>query len=325
MFVERKIISSDYIKAHADTNPLLGCSPESRSIKELLELGALILDKPPNPTSHEVTAWVKRILQISKAGHGGTLDPKVTGVLPIALGRGTKVVQVLLASTKEYICIMRLHNSVNSVRLQKTIQDFVGTIYQRPPLRSSVKRRVRTRTIYSITIFEIRGNLVLFRVVCQAGTYIRKLCHDVGLSLGVGAHMKELRRTKTGIFGEDELVTLSQLQEASDAYFEDGEENDLRKIVHPIEYILSPLPKITVRDSAVDAICHGAGVTIPGIVRVSKEIRKNTLVVIQTLKKEAIALGKSLLSAKEIFDKNHGIAARPTEVLMERGVYPRKW
>ncbi|MFX1511007.1 MAG: RNA-guided pseudouridylation complex pseudouridine synthase subunit Cbf5 [Promethearchaeota archaeon] len=323
--MERTIISSDYVKAQVETNSTFGCAPESRSMMKLLQLGLLILDKPPNPTSHEVTAWVKKILHIPKAGHGGTLDPKVTGVLPIALGKGTKALQVLLPSRKEYICIMKLHNSIDPIKTQSVMQEFIGQIYQRPPLRSSVKRRIRVRTIHSISILEIKDNIVLFRVKCQAGTYIRKLCHDLGFAFGTGAHMKELRRTKTGLLSENEVITLNELQEAADSYFEDGEEKDLRKMIHPIEYLLASLPKITLRDSAVDAICHGAYVTVPGIVRLSKEIRENTLVVIQTLKREVIALGRSLLTAKEIFERNNGIAAKPTEVLMERGIYPRKW
>jgi H/ACA ribonucleoprotein complex subunit 4 len=325
IYTERIPISSEYVKTHVETNPLFGCFPKLRPIKELLNLGILILDKPPNPTSHEVTAWVKKILHIPKAGHGGTLDPKVTGVLPIALGKGTKAVQVLLSSVKEYICIMRIHNVIAPVKIHNIMQEFVGPIYQRPPLRSSVKRRVRIRKINDSTIIEIQDKLVLFQISCQAGTYIRKLCHDIGFALGIGAHMKELRRIKTGPFEENDLVTLHELQEAADAYFSHGDETLLRTKIHPIERLLNQLPKITVRDSAVDAICHGAGVAIPGITRLSKEIRKDALVVIQTLKKEVIALGIALLSAKEIIEKNSGIAARPTEVLMTRGVYPRNW
>ncbi len=123
-----------------------------------------------------MVSWVKRILSLNRAGHSGTLDPKVTGVLPVMLGNATKIANVLLKAGKEYVCIMRLHQQESKGKIRKAAAEFVGTIYQRPPLRSSVKRRLRTRQIYYLDILEIDGQDVLLRVGCQAGTYIRKLC-----------------------------------------------------------------------------------------------------------------------------------------------------
>jgi H/ACA ribonucleoprotein complex subunit 4 len=175
-----------------------GKDPSRRTIPELLDKGVINLDKPYGPTSHEVTAWVKNVLHIKRAGHSGTLDPHVTGVLPTMLGDSTRLVRVLLLSGKEYVCVMRLHADVPEIKVKAVLGEFTGTIYQRPPLVSAVKRQLRKRTIYYIDFMEMNGRDVLFRVGCEAGTYIRKLCHDIGEALGDGAHMYEQRRTKTG-------------------------------------------------------------------------------------------------------------------------------
>ncbi|MHA2233525.1 MAG: RNA-guided pseudouridylation complex pseudouridine synthase subunit Cbf5, partial [Candidatus Hodarchaeales archaeon] len=190
--------SKQLVRTTAKTNPDWGFPPSQRPIPQLFNQGIVNLDKPANPTSHEVVAWVKKLFRLPKAGHSGTLDPKVTGVLPIALGRAAKAVRVLLTAPKGYICILLLHGTVSSQLIESTAAEFQGEIYQRPPVRSSVKRRLRTRRIYSLEVLEVDDRRVLFRVSCQAGTYIRKLCDDWGLVLGVGGHMEELRRIKTG-------------------------------------------------------------------------------------------------------------------------------
>jgi tRNA pseudouridine(55) synthase len=159
------------------TDPKVGKSPKDRNVSELLDLGIINLDKPANPTSHEVTAWVKRILGIKKAGHGGTLDPAVTGSLPIALGRATRALQVLLPAGKEYICIMKSHAPVSTQQLRSVLENFQGKIYQTPPLRSNVKRRLRVRKIYKLKLLEHSDSqFSLLHIECEAGTYIRKLC-----------------------------------------------------------------------------------------------------------------------------------------------------
>jgi H/ACA ribonucleoprotein complex subunit 4 len=300
--------------------------PQERSILDLLELGIINIDKPANPTSHEVTAWVKQILGIEKAGHGGTLDPAVTGCLPIALGRATRALQVLLLAGKEYICIMKIHAPVTHKKLVSILENFQGKIYQTPPIRSSVKRRLRVRKIYELKLLEFdKSHLALLRISCEAGTYIRKLCHDIGLVLGSGAHMLELRRTKTGPFSEDSCVTLQDLRDAWHYYQTEGEEKYLRNIVQPLENICNYLPKIYIRDSAVDAICHGAALTMPGVLRVNDGIEAGSLVAILTLKGELVALANSEFSTKKILEKTNGICARPTTVFMAKNTYPSSW
>lgn len=313
-------------KVEEGTDPSYGCPPESRSIKEHMKYGVVNLDKPPGPTSHEVVSWVKSILNIERAGHSGTLDPRVTGVLPITLGEATKVSQALLISGKEYMCVMRLHAPADKERVVGVLEEFVGEIYQRPPLRSSVRRRIRRRRIYYIADLEFDGDYVLFRVGCQAGTYIRKLCFDVGEALGSGAHMEELRRTRAGPFTEDEgLASLYDLNDAYAIWREEEDEGLLRRLIHPVEKALELAPKIFVRDSAVDALCHGADLAIPGVVKLEGDVRPRRLVGIFTLKGELVALARILMSADEILEGEHGIAADTERVIMPIGVYPSRW
>jgi len=250
----------------------------------------------------------------------------VTGVLPIALERATKTIQSLLLAGKEYVCVMRLHSDASVDEVKRVMNEFVGVIYQRPPLRSSVRRIVRKRTIYYIKILEIKDGYVLFRVGCQAGTYIRKLCHDVGEVLGVGAHMKELRRTRTGPFTEkDMLVSLYDLKYASTVYKEQKDEMYLRQIVQPVESILSATPKIWIRDSAVNALCHGADLAVPGILRLESGIKPRDIVAIFTQKGEVVALAEALMTTEDILNQNRGLAAKTRRVVMEQDTYPTLW
>jgi len=286
------------------------------TIDELIRKGVINLDKPAGPSSHEVAAWVKRILRIKKAGHIGTLDPKVTGVLPILLQDGTKAVGALVNLPKEYVCVLHLHKTVPEPVLRDVLREFTGVIYQRPPLKSAVKRQIRKREIYFIDVLEWQGNDVLFKVGCEAGTYIRKLCHDVGEVLGVGAHMQELRRTKAGPFDESKLSTLHDLADAYHFWIEDNDEAPLREIIMPVERALSHLPKIVIRDTAVDALCHGARLAEPGIVSLP-DVHPKQLVGIYTSRDEIVALGISVVEG--------GIIAEVKRVMMEPGTYPRYW
>jgi H/ACA ribonucleoprotein complex subunit 4 len=152
------------VKAEALTNPKYGHKPTERPAEEYIRYGVINLDKTAGPTSHEVAAWIKKIMHLTRIGHGGTLDPKVTGVLPITLEDSTKIVQALLCSGKEYVCVMKLHGNVNEEPVRKVLEEFEDVIYQRPPLRSSVKRQLRTRRIYNIDFIELDGRNVLFKV-----------------------------------------------------------------------------------------------------------------------------------------------------------------
>jgi len=315
------------IRVEDSTNPDYGFSDlTALPIEYLLENGIIALDKPAGPTSHEVATWVKKILHSDRAGHSGTLDPAVTGVLPTGIGNGTKVMQALLPAGKEYMCVMELHALAEEDEIRRVVAEFVGKLYQKPPLRSSVRRVLRVREVYYNHILEIKGRLVLFRVGCQAGTYIRKLCFDIGEVLGVGAHMRELRRSRVGKITEDErLCTLYDLKDAYQFWVEDKDETELRKYLLPPEAALEHLAEIRVRDSAVDAICHGANLAAAGVVSLHSGIKKGDLVALKTQKGEAIALMRSEDTSDRISKAKTGIVADTERVLMERGRYPSMW
>ncbi|MBN1357220.1 RNA-guided pseudouridylation complex pseudouridine synthase subunit Cbf5 [Candidatus Bathyarchaeota archaeon] len=315
------------VKAEGTTNPKHGHKPSERPAAEYIRYGVINLDKPAGPTSHEVAAWSKKILHLQSIGHGGTLDPKVTGVLPITLEDSTKIVQALLHSGKEYVCVMKLHGDAEETRVKQILEEFQDQIYQRPPLRSSVKRQLRTRRIYYIDFHEMNGRNVLFTVGCEGGTYIRKLCYDIGEILGVGAHMQELRRTRAGPFVEtsNSKVTLHDVAYWFGEWEEQKDEKLLRKIIQPMETALALIPKIVVRDSAVDALCHGANLTAPGVLSAETGIQKGSMIAVLTLKGEAVALAQAILSTDEIMDLKRGTVATLQRVVMPRGTYPKVW
>ena len=315
--IERKII----VRKESETNPDLGCKPEERKTEEIIDYGIINIDKPKGPTSHQVSDYVQKILHISKSGHSGTLDPAVTGVLPVALGRGTRIVQTLLTAGKEYIAIMHLHKNVEEEKLRETIKKhFIGKIQQIPPLKSSVKRQLRTRSIYYFDILEIEDKDVLFKVGTEAGTYIRKLIHDLGKKLGIGAHMAELRRTKAGPFDESTLFTMQELTDAYYFWKEENNEKFLRKVIQPVENGVKHLPKIWVFDTTIESICHGVDLKVPGIGKLNDKINKDDVVAIMSLKDELVALGIAKMSSEEMLGER-GIAVQTEKVFMQPGVY----
>lgn len=309
------------------TNDKYGHYPNNRPLDVLLDNGIILLDKPSGPTSHELVAWTKRILGITKAGHSGTLDPGTTGLLPVGLGDATKALSVLLLGPKEYYAIARIHQQKDLDQIDNVLREFTGEIYQRPPQRSSVKRSTRVRRIYEIQRLESVDNILLLRVVCEAGTYIRKLVYDIGEVLGTGATMFELRRTRVSVFSEgaDKLVRLHDLVDAIETYKETKEEEKIRSIIKPIEMALEGVVSVAVKDSAVDALCHGAQVAIPGIVAIDKVTRKGNLVGIYTLKGEIIALGEANMNSEEIRQNDKGIAFNIKRLIMKPNTYPRGW
>lgn len=208
--------------------------------------GVIIIDKPSDMTSHDVVAIMRRKLKTKKIGHTGTLDPMATGVLPICIGKATKIVDFLMDQRKTYHCTMQLGAATDTqdrwgkvimtgdcskcdeIEITEAILSFVGEIHQIPPMYSALKvngeklvdlarkgivieREARIRTIHSIENVEVRQHTAYFSVTCSKGTYIRTLCHDIGLKLGCYAHMTELRRTASDPFKIDKAVTLEEL------------------------------------------------------------------------------------------------------------------
>lgn len=325
MLPQEEVKRKRLVKSKSLTISKFGTMPNERSLEDLFESGVVVLDKPSGPTSHQVTAWVRDILGLKKAGHGGTLDPRVTGILPITLGSASNAVRTLLVGGKEYVGILQLHSDVSKKKVKEIFKEFTGRIYQLPPVRSAVKRELRIREIYYLELLEIEKRTVLFKVGCEPGTYIRTLCHDIGDALGIGAHMSELRRTKTAGFTEDEAVTLHDLKDAYVYWKEEADEKHIRKIIQPVERLLDHIPKIIVKDSAVDAICHGANLALPGVMQLDDDIRKGDMVALISNKNEGIAIGKALLSSRDIFEKDEGLAVNTERVLMHPGTYPKLW
>ncbi|HIJ12621.1 MAG TPA: RNA-guided pseudouridylation complex pseudouridine synthase subunit Cbf5 [Halobacteriales archaeon] len=268
--------------------------PEDRSISELMSFGVINIDKPIGPSSHQISAWVREIVKVGKTAHSGTLDPKVTGCLPILLGDATRLSKLLLGK-KEYIVVLELHDEgKDETELSQVLEEFKGEIYQKPPKKSAVSRKVRVREIYDIELLEIKGRKALLRVECESGTYIRKLCHDIGLILGQGAHMGDLRRTKSYPFDDGELSKLHELVDAVEIWKQEGNEELIREIIHPAESILEGIPKIIISQTAAMQVANGAPVYAPGIISAEKKeiLTEGMRVVCYTQGGSAVCLGE---------------------------------
>jgi tRNA pseudouridine55 synthase len=254
----------------------LRAPPGERSVPELLRFGVVNVDKPAGPSSHQLSAWVRNAIndaldaldpdgeQIDSVAHAGTLDPKVTGCLPTLTGDATRAAQVFLEGSKEYVSVIELHGTAPS-DFREVVGEFEAAIYQKPPRKSAVTRRLRTRTIYDLDVLEVADRQALLRIGCESGTYIRKLCHDIGLATGVGAHMGHLRRTATDPFDDTDLHTLQDLVDGL-AWAREGDESLLRDVVRPAEDALVHLPSVTVAPSAARNVATGAPVYAPGVI-----------------------------------------------------------
>ncbi|KAL2219752.1 Centromere/microtubule-binding protein cbf5 [Thermoascus aurantiacus ATCC 26904] len=307
-----------------------GCSPLKRDLKSYISSGVINLDKPSNPSSHEVVAWIKRILRVEKTGHSGTLDPKVTGCLIVCIDRATRLVKSQQGAGKEYVCVIRLHDRIpgGEAQFRRALETLTGALFQRPPLISAVKRQLRIRTIHESKLYEFDNDrhLAVFWVSCEAGTYIRTLCVHLGLLLGVGAHMQELRRVRSGAMDEqDGMVTLHDVLDAQWMMDNQRDESYLRKVIRPLESLLTTYKRIVVKDSAVNAVCYGAKLMIPGLLRFEAGIEVGEEVVLMTTKGEAIAIGIAQMSTVELSTCDHGVVAKVKRCIMERDLYPRRW
>lgn len=315
----------------------LGVVPLERNIDDLLEKGFVVVDKDSGPTSHTVADAVKKVLDSSRAGHSGTLDPKVTGVLVMGLGRATRLMEYMLKSDKVYVCLMYVHKKVSKERIEEALKKFTGEIMQMPPIVSAVKRQLRPRTVYSIDLLDYAdgGQNILFKVSCQHGTYIRKLCSDIGEFLGVGAQMAELRRTKAGPFTENDFsLGVDKLRNLFNLYMmnDDGSNNldtmsrfeqEFRKYLRPMEDLLVEFKKVYVHDSSIDSLTHGYDLAAPGVASLSKDIEVGEEIAIFTGKGELIAMGEALLDSDSMMKVSSGMCVRIDKVLMDVGYYPK--
>jgi len=177
--------------------------------------------------------------------------------------------------------------------------------------------------VYYLEVLDVQGQEVLFVVGCQAGTYIRKLCHDIGVALGCGAHMAELRRTKAAAFSESHLCTLQDLTDAYYYYTAQKNEAPLRKLLFPLESGVEHLAKVWVQDNTVEALCQGMQLKLPGIAKLDSDIQVDDLVAVMTLKDELILVGKALMASKVMLG-DKGIAVKTEQVFMPVGTYPKQ-
>ena len=316
------------IKRESETDERYGYDPWKRPINKLLNFSIINLDKPKGPTSHQVSGWIKNILGI-KAGHSGTLDPKVTGVLPIGIGKGTKTLKLLLTAGKEYIAWMHIHSDVDENKVYEVLKKFEGKIIQKPPLKSAVKKVPRERHVYCIKVLEVDGRDWLLQIATEAGVYIRKLIDDIGKALGTRAHMQQLRRIRVGELKEDSekypLVTLQDVVDSIWFWKNENNEKYLRKVFLPAEVAADHLKKIWILDTAVNAITYGANLTVKGISKLYSNIKEGDLVAIFTLKNELVAIGNALMDSNKMLESEQGIAVDVERVFMERDLYPKVW
>lgn len=238
--------------------------PEDRDPDELLDFGVINLDKPAGPTSHQVSAWVGALTDRDRAGHVGTLDPAVTGCLPVLTGDATRLAGVLTRGQKSYVAILEAHDDLPTT-WEDVLARFEGRLYQRPPRKSAVDRTLRVREINDLTLLERADRRLLLRIDCEAGTYIRKLCHDIGLVLGTGGHMAALRRRASEPFDDATVVTLHDVADAVGFLVEDDDPEPLNAVVSPAERALEHLPAVTIAPSAAESVATGAPIYAPGI------------------------------------------------------------
>jgi len=252
--------------------------------------GILNINKPPGKTSFGVVAMVKRLSGERRVGHSGTLDPDATGVLPVCLGRATRIVEFLVDTTKIYhaeiemgtatdtydssgqITGRRDPSKIDRVKVESALGAFRGSIQQTPPMYSAVKhrgkplyklaragieveRKSRTVEIHRLELVDWQSPVATVEVECGKGTYIRSLAHDLGQSLGCGAHLKSLVRTRCGLFDIKDAISMSRLEEAfHHGYWE--------HFLYPIDIVLQDYNAVVVDDAAEEAIRNGSPVAL---------------------------------------------------------------
>jgi len=275
-----------------------------KPIKELLEFGIINIDKPSGPTSFNVSDFVKKSLGLRKTSHFGTLDPKVTGVLPIALNRGCKLTGYFLGEDKEYVGIMRIHKEISLDKIKKIIKEkFTGKILQTPPVKSRVKRQEREREVKTFKLIEKHEKNILFRAEVQGGTYIRKLLDDLGKELGVGAHMLELRRVRAGIFKENDKdyssVNLYDFEKAVNAY-KDGKDKLLKEIIIPGEIVSELHPVVEIKKDRLVQIFTGKPIQKEDLIK-NVKIEKGKIIIV-FCENKFVGIYKTILS-EHIFAK----------------------
>jgi H/ACA ribonucleoprotein complex subunit 4 len=287
--------------------------------------GAFVLvDKPRGPSSHQVTAWARDLIGVPLAGHAGTLDPNVSGLLWVGVGPALKLVPLVLEFPKRYVGSIAFHGRVTAKELERAIVEFTGPVYQTPPVRSAVKRERRVRTIHRLRLVELDGTHAIVDLVADSGTYVRTLAVDLGEALGVGASLEELRRVGTGPFGESDGVTLAQLADAQEAR-RAGDPAPLLALLHPVEEVWREFPRIVLKDGAASAVAHGAGLASGGIASTVGTFSKGGRVVLVDRSGQLVAVGVARFDGKEMGSVRHGWVVDETRVFVDPARFPALW
>ena len=313
------------LEKDAKTSPSHGCKPGERNVEQLLESCFILLDKSPGPSSHQVSAWARDMMGLEKLGHGGTLDPFASGLLPLLSGKAMRLTGKILTHDKSYLALLRFGREVEREELEENMAMLTGKVYNVPPEISAVRVQVRTRKISKFEILDFDGSSALTHIECEAGTYVRTMARDIGLLLDTPVELKELRRPTSGEFKLSQAITMQQLADAYWLYKEKGDETAIMRVLHPIEDMLSDLPKIVVKDGAAAALSHGAPLLRPGVVSIDDDLKVGTEVLIVTIKGEAVAIAKMSQTSKVIPEMTQGEVAKPNCVLMKEDTYPRSW
>ncbi len=280
-------------------------------INSLIDNSVIVIDKPPGKASHEITAWVKKILGAKRAGHAGTLDPNVSGVLPIAIGRATKLLRYIVGKEKTYVGIIKFKKIQSESQIRTLFKKFTGELTQTPPKQSAVRKVPRKRTVYFLELLEIseyNPRLVLFKTQVDAGTYIRTLCEDIGKGVG-GARMEELRRIAVGRIRENQANSMHDLIDGVWLWKNKNDERALRKMLKSPEDFID-LPKIIVKESAVRSLLNGAQLTAPGLKSVDEKIKKGGRATLYSEKNKFIGVGIAQVDAQQMKTLPKGIVVK---------------
>ncbi len=300
-------------------------APLPPEVAERIQSGAfLLVDKPRGPTSHQVTAWVRDLLGVERAGHAGTLDPNVSGLLWVGVGPALKLLPLLLEFPKRYVGVVAFHADVPPADLDRVVREFTGPVFQTPPVRSAVKRERRVRTLHRLSVLERTRDTALLDLVADSGTYVRTLAVDLGEALGVGGNLVELRRTGTGPFREEESVPLAVIADAVERA-RGGAPAPLLALLHPIEEVWREFPRLVLKDAAASAVVHGAGLAAGGIASLSGPFASGAAVVLLSRGGKILAHGRALVDSTELARHREGWVVRLERVLAHPAQYPPSW
>jgi H/ACA ribonucleoprotein complex subunit 4 len=267
---------------------------------------------------------VRDLLKVPTAGHAGTLDPNVSGLLWIGVGPALKLIPLVLDFPKRYVGAMVLHADVPPKEVARVLAEFTGPIYQTPPVRSAVKRERRVRTVHRLALLESDGSRHLIDLTADSGTYVRTLAVDVGEALGVGGHLEELRRTATGPFDERQSVRLEALADATAARAA-GDPAPLLAQLRPIAEVWGEFPTIAIKEGAASAVAHGAGLASGGILSLSRSFAKGAHVVLVDRQGGLVATGVAAHPSETIRSVPHGWVVEGMRVFADPVRFPARW